>query len=184
MFESIRSKVAAHFEDYLGEFVYGSIDGTVTTFAVVAAAEGASFSTAVIIVLGFANLVADGFSMSVGAYLSSKSELDVMRKNKEDVSDVASPLIKGITTFVAFFVAGFVPLLIYISDFVLNLDISNLFLWASILTAITFIIIGFLKSYVAHSSKRRGIIETLILGTIAAVLAYLFGSLLEGVITK
>lgn len=184
MFSKIRSKIAIHFEEYLGEFVYGSIDGTVTTFAVVAAAEGASFSTAVIIVLGFANLVADGFSMSVGAYLSSKSEIDVMRKNKEDVSDQASPLIKGVTTFVAFFVAGLVPLLIYIFDFIFKLDISNLFLWASLLTAATFVSIGFLKSYVAHTSKRRGILETLALGTIAAVLAYAFGSFLEGVITK
>jgi VIT1/CCC1 family predicted Fe2+/Mn2+ transporter len=61
---------------YLAEFVYGGMDGSVTTFAVVAGAVGAGLDSAVILILGFANLLADGFSMSVGAYLSSKTEYD------------------------------------------------------------------------------------------------------------
>jgi len=61
------------FQDYLGEFVYGSMDGSITTFAVVAGAEGANLSSSIIIILGFANLLADGFAMSVGSYLSAKS---------------------------------------------------------------------------------------------------------------
>ena len=59
-------------QDYLGEFVYGGIDGAVTTFAVVAGAVGAGLDNSIIIILGFANLIADGFAMSVGAYLSTK----------------------------------------------------------------------------------------------------------------
>ncbi len=70
-------------QDYLGEFVYGGIDGAVTTFAVVAGAVGAGLDTVVIIILGFANLIADGFAMSVGAYLSSKSEIDNYNKHKQ-----------------------------------------------------------------------------------------------------
>jgi VIT1/CCC1 family predicted Fe2+/Mn2+ transporter len=71
------------FPDYLGEFVYGGIDGSVTTFAVVAGAVGASLDSAIIIILGFANLLADGFAMSVGAYLSTKSERDNYHKHKD-----------------------------------------------------------------------------------------------------
>jgi len=71
------------FQDYLGEFVYGGIDGSVTTFAVVAGAVGASLDSAVIIILGFANLLADGFAMSVGAYLSTKSERDNYHKHRD-----------------------------------------------------------------------------------------------------
>lgn len=48
---------------YLPEFVYGGIDGSVTTFAVVAGAIGASLSNSVILILGFANLFADGVSI-------------------------------------------------------------------------------------------------------------------------
>lgn len=66
---------------YLPEFVYGGIDGLVTTFAVVAWATGANLDLSVVLILGFANLFADGFSMSVGAYLASKSEHDTYKKN-------------------------------------------------------------------------------------------------------
>lgn len=71
------------FQDYLGEFVYGGIDGSVTTFAVVAGAAGASLDSAIVIILGFANLIADGFSMSVGSYLSTKSEQESYNKHKK-----------------------------------------------------------------------------------------------------
>jgi vacuolar iron transporter family protein len=59
---------------YLSDAVFGAIDGCVTTFAVVASAMGANLNTTVVIVLGFANLVADGFSMAVSNYLGTKSE--------------------------------------------------------------------------------------------------------------
>ncbi|MCH7399626.1 VIT1/CCC1 transporter family protein [Belliella sp. DSM 107340] len=67
---------------YLREFVYGGIDGAVTTFAVVAGAVGANLDPSIIIILGFANLLADGFSMSVGAFLSSKSDQENFDKHK------------------------------------------------------------------------------------------------------
>ena len=183
-FSALREKISSHFEEYLGEFVYGSIDGTVTTFAVVAGSAGAGFSSLVVIILGFANLVADGFSMGVGSYLSSKSAQDVMRKNKTTTEGLASPIIRGITTFVAFFVVGLIPLLIYIIDYAFSLEINELFLISCLFTGLAFVGIGFLKGYVAHSSKLRGVIETIVLGAIAAVLAYVFGSLLENVLAK
>jgi len=71
------------FQEYLGEFVYGGIDGSVTTFAVVAGSAGANLSSEVVIILGFANLIADGFSMSVGSYLSTKSEKENYHKHKK-----------------------------------------------------------------------------------------------------
>lgn len=70
------------FQDYLGEFVYGGIDGSVTTFAVVAGSAGANLESSIIIILGFANLIADGFAMSVGSYLSTKSEKEKYEKHK------------------------------------------------------------------------------------------------------
>lgn len=69
-------------QEYLREFVYGGIDGAVTTFAVVAGGYGANLDAGILIILGFANLLADGFSMSVGAYLSAKSERDNFDKHE------------------------------------------------------------------------------------------------------
>ncbi|MEO9485547.1 MAG: VIT1/CCC1 transporter family protein [Ekhidna sp.] len=69
-------------QGYLGEFVYGGIDGSVTTFAVVAGAAGASLESSIVIILGFANLIADGFAMSVGSFLSTKSERENYQKHQ------------------------------------------------------------------------------------------------------
>lgn len=66
----------------LGEFVYGGIDGSVTTFAVVAGSAGAHLDSSVIIILGFANLIADGFAMSVGSYLSAKTEKEKFERHQ------------------------------------------------------------------------------------------------------
>jgi vacuolar iron transporter family protein len=180
----MRERIRQHFEDYLGEFVYGGIDGAVTTFAVVAGSVGARFSPAVIIVLGFANLVADGFSMGVGSYLSSKSELELMEKHGKSTKDEASPIIKGLSTYAAFILVGLVPLLAYTADYVFKLNLAKPFLITSIFTAAAFVVIGLMKSHVAETSKQRGVAETLILGVIAAAVAYFLGDLLESLITK
>lgn len=59
---------------YLRDFVYGAIDGLVTTFAIVSGVAGAGLSSAVIIILGVANLLADGFSMAASNFLASRAE--------------------------------------------------------------------------------------------------------------
>lgn len=69
---------AAH--SYLRDFVYGAIDGTVTTFAVVSGVAGAGLSTGVVIVLGMANLVADGFSMAASNFLGTRTEEELRKK--------------------------------------------------------------------------------------------------------
>lgn len=59
---------------YLRDWIYGGIDGAVTTFAIVAGAVGASLPPRIILILGIANLLADGFSMAAANYSGSKSE--------------------------------------------------------------------------------------------------------------
>lgn len=71
-----------HFED----FIYGSIDGTVTTFAIVAGVVGASLSPGIILILGFANLFGDGFSMAAANYQATRARLEYieMRRKQEE----------------------------------------------------------------------------------------------------
>lgn len=59
---------------YIKSMVFGGLDGIITTFAVVAGVQGAGLDTDVALVLGFANLIADGLSMGLGDYLSEKAE--------------------------------------------------------------------------------------------------------------
>lgn len=61
---------------YLKSIIYGGLDGTITTFAAAAGVAGASLSAGVVLIVGLANLLADGLSMSIGDYLSSKSEAE------------------------------------------------------------------------------------------------------------
>ncbi|WP_425045881.1 VIT1/CCC1 transporter family protein [Primorskyibacter sp. S87] len=64
----------------LRDVVYGGIDGSVTTFAIVAGVAGAGLSPFVIVALGLANVLADGFSMAAGNYSGTKAELDNIRR--------------------------------------------------------------------------------------------------------
>lgn len=68
--------VAGPAHNYLRDWIYGGIDGSITTFAVVSGVAGAELSPLIIVVLGFANLFADGFSMAAGNFLGTKAELD------------------------------------------------------------------------------------------------------------
>lgn len=218
---------------YLSEFVYGGIDGAVTTFSVVAGAAGAGLDSAIIIILGLANLIADGFSMSVGAYLSAKTTIqnyenqrkieqwevenipkierqeiveiyrkkgftepllsqvvdviiedkdrwvDVMMKDElEMTQETKSPILIGFMTFLSFILLGFIPLFLYLWDYFIS-KVTDKFIWASVLTGIAFVVIGFLKSKVTSTSHLKGITETFILGGIAAFLAYYVGVMLD-----
>ncbi len=72
-------------DNHLAEFVYGGIDGIVTTFAVVSAVAGAGLEPGVVLILGFANLVSDGLSMGISAYLAERSDVDQYRKQRRMV---------------------------------------------------------------------------------------------------
>ncbi|MFK7807837.1 MAG: VIT1/CCC1 transporter family protein [Saprospiraceae bacterium] len=223
-------------EQYLGEFVYGGIDGCVTTFAVVAGSVGAGLDSSIIIILGFANLLADGFAMSIGAYLSTKSEIDNYNKHKqieywevenlpaverqevrdiykakgfegdlleqvvdvitsdkdrwvdvmmkeelEMMSEQKSPFMMGAVTYASFLLIGLIPLLVYVIDFINPLQ-QNLFFLCSVLTGTGFFIIGWMKAYVTQTKKWKGVLETILLGAVAALVSYYVGDLLESVV--
>jgi VIT1/CCC1 family predicted Fe2+/Mn2+ transporter len=82
--EAIRSRLArGPSRSYLRDFVYGAVDGTVTTFAVVSGVAGASLSPVIVLILGLANLVADGFSMAVSNYLATRSDQEMREKIRQ-----------------------------------------------------------------------------------------------------
>ncbi len=74
---------------HLADAVLGATDGIVTTFAVVAGAAGASLSSGIVLIMGFANLLADGFSMAVGNYLGACSQQDFwVEERKREIWEI------------------------------------------------------------------------------------------------
>lgn len=161
---------------FLPQFVYGAFDGIVTTFAVVAAAAGAGLGYNVVVILGLANLIADGFSMGASAYLSHKS--DTRSVEHQSTHSAAKT---GLATFAAFVVAGALPLVPYFVGLVIDPTATDksYFIASIIVAAVTFVIVGAAKANARNKrSVTRSIAETLTLGIVAAGLSYLLGDVL------
>lgn len=214
---------------YIGDLIYGANDGLITTFAIVASAAGAGLPNVVVVILGLANIVADGLSMGASNYLGGKSERDFAKQQRkkekweiknlpelevEEVRQIyakkgfkgqhleravkiitsdekiwldtmmvdelgilepdSNPLKPAITTFIAFILIGFIPLLTFLIP-----GIPNPFLISIALSGITLFIVGALRSFVTTVSFLRGGLEMFLIGASAAGLAYLIGSTIE-----
>lgn len=229
--EQIRLRLQAQTtHSYLRDFVYGAIDGIVTTFAVVSGVAGAGLSTKVIIILGMANLVGDGFSMAASNYLGTKTEEELRRKarrieeqhiadypegEREEIRQIfaskgfegeqlehvvevitadhkrwvdtmiveehglvlegPSAMRAAITTLLAFVVIGFLPLAAFAGGLIITGGIPHPYLVSTVLTCIAFFAVGAAKSWFVDESWLRAGVETLLIGSGAAALAYAAG---------
>lgn len=221
----------------LRDFIFGAIDGTVTTFAVVSGVSGAGLAAGVVIVLGVANLVGDGFSMGIGNFLGTRAlrqQRDRTRREeerqvesipegeKEEVRQIfaakgfsgddlervvevitadkdrwvstmmreehgfaaeeVSPWRAGLVMYSGFMLAGLVPLLPFFYLLTAPVSQSSAFIWSGAATCATFFGIGALKTRFVEQRWLWGGLETLIIGGVAAGLAYLVGVLLRGLV--
>ena len=165
---------------YLPEFVFGAIDGAVTTFAVVAGAMGASLSSLIVLILGFANLFADGFSMAMSNYLSIESENQIQESYRH--KHFKNPRKTAFVTFFAFVIVGLIPLIFFVLALFFPVIDSHKFLYSMILTGISFLVIGSVKAEVVGKEKIRSSIETFAVGTLAALIAFVVGYIVRGVV--
>ncbi|MEW6752129.1 MAG: VIT1/CCC1 transporter family protein [Candidatus Latescibacterota bacterium] len=220
---------------YIGEMVYGGLDGIITTFAVVSGVAGAKLGSGVVVILGVANLLADGFSMATGAYLSSKSQreyydrerqreawevdhfpegekaelrelylrqgyseedarqmveiksrdrerwVDAMMKEELGMlPDESHPLANGAATLASFVVAGSVPLLVYLYGIFVPVAQQVAFGVSVVLSALALFALGAARVVVTRQSPAKSGLEMLLVGGLAAVVAYGVGALLKG----
>ncbi|MBZ0292924.1 MAG: VIT1/CCC1 transporter family protein [Anaerolineae bacterium] len=221
---------------YIGDLVYGGLDGIITTFAVVSGVAGAQLGTPVILILGLANLFADGFSMATGAYLSSKSEqeyyerewlreawevehfpegerlelveiyrgqgyseadaqnlVEIQSRDSQRwvkammvnelglLPDERKPLISGLATLLAFVVAGSVPLLIYLLGLFVPVAPEVAFPVSIVLSGLALFGLGAAKVIITRMNAFRSGLEMLVVGGLAASVAYIVGALLKGI---
>lgn len=160
-------------EKYLAEFIYGGIDGIVTTFAIVAGVVGAGLDPAIVLILGISNVLADGFSMASSNYLSEKAEDSLGNGNNK------RPFKTALATFTSFVLLGIAPLLSFFLELLFGWFSGKQFLISCILTSLAFIVVGVVRGKITKQNRFKAALETLLVGGIAASVAYAVGALLH-----
>lgn len=159
-------------ERFLPEFVYGSTDGTITTFAIIAGAIGAGLSRTTIIIIGIASILADGYSMGISSYLSESARHDQNTTNQSRSHD-HSPILSGVATSISFVGVGILPLL----PFLLTSKITDIVKYISLCIALfAFFITGFVRGQITKQSPFLSGIQSLLIGGSASLLSYFTGS--------
>jgi len=157
-------------QHYVGDLVYGANDGILTTFAVVAGVTGGALSATTVIVVGVANLVADGLSMGVGNYLGIRARESALERQGRPQEE-AQPARHGLATFLAFVVAGSVPLVPYLVP-----GAGHEFISAAGLAFGALLGVSAARSLVTASRWWTSGLEMLGLGALVAVVAYATGA--------
>ncbi len=162
-------QIAQH---YIRDVVYGANDGLITTFAVVAGVTGGELSPRAVLIVGAANLFADGLSMGVGNYLSIRSN-ESARAAQDLPEEEANPARHGLATFLAFFAAGSIPLLPYVLPLVHARSLAA----SIVLTFGALFVVGSLRALVTIDRWWSAGLEMLGLGVVVAVAAYGSGAI-------
>lgn len=168
--------ILATVRHYLPDLVYGANDGIITTFAVVAGVAGGSLSRKVVLVIGIANLLADGLSMAAGNYQAIRSREGVLRTQNLPEEE-SQPVLHASATFLAFVVAGAVPLAPYVWVGGTTRD----FPVAILLTLGALTLVGILRAIVTDGRWVRCAVEMCALGGVVAAVAYGCGLLIARV---
>jgi VIT1/CCC1 family predicted Fe2+/Mn2+ transporter len=160
---------------YIRDIVYGANDGIITTFAVVAGVAGGALPTLAVLVIGAANLAADGVSMGAGNLLAIRA--DERAREASGLPELERyPWKHGLATLAAFVCAGLVPLV----PFLLPGTIDRL-AWSSVTTFSAMFALGAARALVTSDRWWRSGAETLLLGAVVAFTAYGAGLLVSAV---
>lgn len=169
-------EIARH---YIRELIYGANDGIITTFAVVAGVAGGDLPARVILIVGAANLFADGLSMAAGNYLSIRSHESVL-ETQGLPEEEAFPFRHAGATFAAFVVAGVVPL----TPYLVPAWTVDRFASSVALTLLAMFAVGASRAWIADVRWWRAGCEMLGLGASVAAIAYGCGALVATMVDR
>ena len=163
---------------YIRDLVYGANDGIITTFAVVAGVAGGALSDMAVLIVGVANLAADGLSMAVGNFLSIRAN-ESAREAANLPEEESQPVRHAVATFGAFVAAGSLPLLPYLWP----VSGDGRFRASVWMTMVALFLVGAARTWVSTERWWRGGLEMLVLGAIVAAAAYGSGALVAALLT-
>lgn len=162
---------------YLSSIVYGGSDGAVSYFTLMAGAYGAGLPIRMLIAIGVSNVIADAFSMATADYLSEDSKVNITKKEER---------MSAIVTFISFALIGCFPLApsLY-AYYTLPADATlpfSMFIASTVLTLIGFSYIGYLRGKILKRNIYRTILQSIVICSISAVIAYYLGEYIAGLI--
>ena len=163
---------------YIRDLVYGASDGIVTTFAVVAGVAGGALSHTAVLIVGAANLAADGLSMAVGNFLSIRAN-ESAREVDNLPEEESHPFRHACATFGAFVVAGAVPLVPYMLPAWRTQGLT----WSAIATLMALFAVGAARATVTVDRWWAAGLEMLLLGVVVAGVAYGAGALIAAILS-
>jgi VIT1/CCC1 family predicted Fe2+/Mn2+ transporter len=163
---------------YIRDLVYGANDGIITTFAVVAGVAGGALSHSAVLIIGAANLAADGLSMGVGNYLAIRAHESALEAEGRPEEE-ARPVRHAAATFVAFVTAGAIPLVPYMWS---GAD-GHRFTWSLGATLIALFAVGAARGSVTVDRWWRAALEMLALGALVAAVAYGAGAVVSSMVS-
>ena len=152
---------------YIRDLVYGANDGIITTFAVVSGASGGAVAATAVLIIGVANLTADGMSMGVGNLLSIRAH-ERVRAAQDLPEEEAYPWKHGAATLLAFVGAGAIPL----CPFLFPPAWGDAALWSMAVTFLALFLIGAARATLTAERWWQAGLETLGLGALVAAAAY------------
>src|SRR5688572_19482840 len=161
---------------YIRDLVYGANDGILTTFAVVAGVAGGGLSDIAVLVIGAANLAADGLSMAVGNFLSIRAH-ESAREAENLPEEESHPVRHACATFIAFVVAGSIPLVPYVLPALRDKGLA----WSAVATLTSLFAVGAARTSVTVDRWWVAGLEMLVLGVVVAAAAYGAGALIASV---
>jgi VIT1/CCC1 family predicted Fe2+/Mn2+ transporter len=152
--------------------VYGALDGVVTTLAVISGTTGASLEPRIGLILGVANLMADGLSMGASNYLGLRSELEQTGKSVAD----EKPWRHGLATLIAFAIVGAAPLLAFAP---LRPWGATTFQTAVLFGVVALAVVGGIRARYVGKAIWRSAAEVIVIGTLTSGTAFAIGSFVE-----
>jgi vacuolar iron transporter family protein len=153
-------------QKYLADIIYGANDGIVTTLAIVSGVVGAALESHIILILGFANLIADGFSMGASNFLSKRTGMSASEQPSR-----REATRHGYATFLGFVIAGLMPLLAYLIPGITG----DRFAIAAVLALGTLFAVGAGRALFSEVNWFRAGMEMLLIGALAGAVAYGIG---------
>jgi vacuolar iron transporter family protein len=162
---------------YVRELIYGANDGLITTFAVVAGVSGGGLPLRAVLIVGAANLFADGLSMGVGNYLSIRAHESVLEAQRLPQEEPFA-MRHASATFLAFLTAGCVPLVPYMIP-----ALSARFPLSTAFTLATLFTIGASRAMISSVKWWRTGLEMFALGAIVAAVAFGSGSIVAAIVS-